>query len=131
MVQSASIVGGPLGYQGVQTLRTSDRTTAIAAEPAGNGEWRVTLDVEAQKYRADGSGKETEVPMNDFVQIGVFGDGIADPLYLQEHRIRSGRQRISVVVKGTPARAGVDPRLLLIDRNWSDNLRPVIVEQSR
>lgn len=31
MVQSASIVGGPLGYQGVQTLRTSDRTTAIAA----------------------------------------------------------------------------------------------------
>ncbi|MBW3670251.1 MAG: ABC transporter permease, partial [Acidobacteria bacterium] len=107
------------------------RTTAIAAEPAGNGAWRVTLDVEAQKFRADGSGKETEVPMHDFVEIGVFGDATADPLYLQEHRIRSGRQRISVVVKGTPARAGVDPQLLLIDRNWSDNLRPVIVEQSR
>ncbi|HYC91878.1 MAG TPA: M1 family aminopeptidase [Thermoanaerobaculia bacterium] len=107
------------------------RTTAIAAEPAGNGAWRVTLDVEAQKFRADGSGKETEVPMNDLVEIGVFGDATADPLYLQEHRIRSGRQRISVVVKGTPERAGVDPQLLLIDRNWSDNLRPVIVEQSR
>lgn len=112
------------------------RTTAIAAEPAGSGAWRVTLDVEAQKFRADGSGKETEVPMDDFVEIGVFGapkngKAIADPLYLQEHRIRSGRQRISVVVKGTPSRAGVDPRLLLIDRNWSDNLRPVIVEQSR
>ena len=68
--------------------------------------------------------------------IGVFGapkrgDANAGPLCLQEHRIRSGRQRISVVVKGTPARAGVDPQLLLIDRNWSDNLRPVIVEQSR
>jgi ABC-2 type transport system permease protein len=107
------------------------RTTAVAAEPAGNGAWRVTLDVEAQKFRADGSGKETEVPMNDLVAIGVFGDATADPLYLQKHRIRSGRQRISVVVKGTPARAGVDPQLLLIDRNWSDNLRPVIVEQSR
>lgn len=107
------------------------RTTAIAAEPAGNGAWRVTLDVEAQKFRADGSGKETEVPMNDLVEIGVYGVGIADPLYLQKHRVRSGRQRISVVVKGTPARAGVDPQLLLIDRNWSDNLRPVIVEQSR
>ena len=105
------------------------RTTAIAAEPAGNGAWRVTLDVEAQKFRADGSGKQTEVPMNDLVEIGVFGDAIADPLYLQKHRIRSGRQRISVVVKGTPARAGVDPQLLLIDRNWSDNLRPVIVER--
>jgi ABC-type transport system involved in multi-copper enzyme maturation permease subunit len=107
------------------------RTTAIAAEPAGNGAWRVTLDVEAQKFRADGSGKETEVPMNDFVEIGVFGDATADPLYLQKHRIRSGRQRISVVVKGTPSRAGVDPRLLLIDRNWSDNLRPMNVEQAR
>jgi hypothetical protein len=107
------------------------RTTAIAAEPAGNGAWHVTLDVEAQKFRADGSGKETEVPMHDLVEIGVFGDAIADPLYLQKHRIHSGRQRISVVVKGTPARAGVDPQLLLIDRNWSDNLRPVIVERSR
>ncbi|HUR80839.1 MAG TPA: ABC transporter permease, partial [Thermoanaerobaculia bacterium] len=107
------------------------RTTAIAAERAGNGAWRVTLDIEAQKFRADGSGKETEVPMNDFVEIGVFGDATADPLYLHKHRIRSGRQRISVVVKGTPARAGVDPQLLLIDRNWSDNLRPVIMEQSR
>jgi ABC-2 type transport system permease protein len=107
------------------------RTTAVAAEPAGNGAWRVTLDVEAQKFRADGSGKETEVPMHDFVEIGVYGNATADPLYLQKHRIRSGRQRISVVVKGIPARAGVDPQLLLIDRNWSDNLRPVIVEQSR
>ncbi|HEX6085331.1 MAG TPA: hypothetical protein VF266_12450 [Thermoanaerobaculia bacterium] len=107
------------------------RTTAIAAEPAGNGAWRVTLDVEAQKFRAGGSGQETEVPMHDFVEIGVYGDATADPLYLRKHRIRSGRQRISVVVNGTPARAGVDPRLLLIDRNWTDNLRPVIVEQSR
>lgn len=111
------------------------RTTGIAAEPAGNGAWRVTLDVEAQKFRANGSGKETAVPMDDFVEIGVFGapkngNAIADPLYLQKHRIRSGRQRISVVVKGTPAHAGVDPQLLLIDRNWSDNLRAVIVEQS-
>jgi ABC-2 type transport system permease protein len=107
------------------------RTTAIAVEPAGKGAWRVTLDVEAQKFRADGSGKETEVPMHDLVEIGVYGDATADPLYLQKHRIRSGQQRISVVVKGTPSRAGMDPQLLLIDRNWSDNLRPVIVEQSR
>jgi ABC-type transport system involved in multi-copper enzyme maturation permease subunit len=107
------------------------RTTAIAAEPAGNGAWRVTLDIEAQKLRADGSGKETEVPMDDLVEIGVYGEATADPLYLQKHRIRSGRQRISVVVQGTPSRAGVDPQLLLIDRNWSDNLRPVIVEHSR
>ncbi|HEX8153556.1 MAG TPA: M1 family aminopeptidase, partial [Thermoanaerobaculia bacterium] len=48
------------------------RTTGASAVPAGNGSWRVTLDVEAHKLRADGSGRETEVPMNDFVEIGVF-----------------------------------------------------------
>ena len=74
--------------------------------------------------------------MRDLVEIGAYGapksgDAIAGPLYLQKHRIRSGRQRISVVVRGTPAGAGVDPELLLIDRNWSDNQRPVILEQSR
>ena len=47
------------------------RTTAIAAEPAGNGAWRVTLDVEAQKFRAGGSGQETEVPMHDFAPVAA------------------------------------------------------------
>ena len=64
----------------------------------------------------------------------MFGDQPigADPLYLQKHRIRSGRQKnLPLVVKGTTGARGVDPQLLLIDRNWSDNLRPVIVEQSR
>lgn len=107
------------------------RTTAIAAEPAGNGAWRVTLDIEAQKLRAGGDGTETEIAMNDLVEIGVFGEQTADPLYLRKHRIRSGRQRISVVVNDKPARGGVDPQLLLIDRNWSDNVRPLIVNQSR
>jgi ABC-2 type transport system permease protein len=105
------------------------RTEAVSAEPAGAGAWRVTLDVEARKLRADGIGRETEAPMNDLVEIGVFAaakDGEeGEPLYLQKHRIRSGRQRVTVVVKGEPASAGIDPHLLLIDRNWADNVRPV------
>lgn len=111
-------------------------TKAAAAEPLGNGTWRVTIDVEAQKFRADGSGKETGTAMDDLIEIGVYGapkngDTLAEPLYLQKHRIRSGRQTISVVVKGAPARAGIDPQLLLIDRNGSDNLRPITISPVR
>ena len=69
----------------------------------------VTLDVVARKLRADSVGRETEVPMNDLVEIGVFapatGDGPGEPLYLQRHRIRSGRQTIRVSVPRAPARA--------------------------
>ena len=44
----------------------------------------MTLDVVAKKMRSDSAGKETEVPMDDLVDIGVFapgeGDGLRDPL---------------------------------------------------
>lgn len=49
--------------------------------------WLLTTDVVAKKMRADGIGKETEVPKDDVVDIGVFapgGDtGVGQPLYLK------------------------------------------------
>jgi ABC-2 type transport system permease protein len=100
--------------------------TKVIAVPAGKGMWRVTLDVDAHKLRADGNGRETEAAMNDFIEIGVYErEENTKPLYLQKHRIRSGQQRITVMVKGEPGRAGIDPDLHLIDRNWGDNVRAV------
>ena len=104
----------------------------------------MTLDVVAKKVRADSIGRETETPMDDFVEIGVFapgGDtGLGEPLYLKRHRIQSGKQTISITVlgepahaegsvadspkvrEGGPARVGIDPSNKLIDRNREDNV---------
>jgi ABC-2 type transport system permease protein len=94
----------------------------------------VRIDVVGRKMRADSVGKETEVPMDDLVEIGVFapgGDkGVGQPLYLEQHRIRSsGKQTISITVLspklregGEPARAGIDPWHKLIDREREDNV---------
>jgi ABC-2 type transport system permease protein len=107
-----------------------------------DGEYEVTLDVVARKMRADSVGHETETPMDDFVEIGVFasGDGLGVPLYLQRHRIRSGKQTIRITVPrpdgsgavspklrggGEPARAGFDPWRKLIDRERQDNVLDV------
>ncbi|HEX7183644.1 MAG TPA: hypothetical protein VF756_17545, partial [Thermoanaerobaculia bacterium] len=72
-------------------------------------------------------GVETKVPMDDLIEIGVFAtaeDGaLGEPLYLRMHRVRSGEQSITVTVPGKPARAGIDPRNLLIDVEATDNLR--------
>ncbi|MDQ2669075.1 MAG: hypothetical protein M3Y31_00445, partial [Gemmatimonadota bacterium] len=76
---------------------TSERAVA---EAAGNGDHIVTLDIVARKLRADSVGVETEVPMNDLVEIGVFAAGtegaVGKPLYLERHRIRSGRQTLRI-----------------------------------
>lgn len=64
-------------------------------------------------------GHETEVPMPDWLETGVFDEREQS---LQKRRVHSGQQTITVTVPRKPARAGVDPRHLLrelgeIDRN--------------
>jgi hypothetical protein len=47
-----------------------------------DGKFEVHLVVEAKKYRADGKGQEHQIPVNDYVDIGVL-DGDGRYLYLQ------------------------------------------------
>ena len=103
-------------------------TKQATAEQTAAGTWQVTLDVEAQQGRRRQRGRETEVPMNEWVEIGVFaaaepGEILGKPLYVQKHRIRSGKQTITVTVPSKPARAGIDPYHLL-DWEEGDNIEP-------
>ncbi len=100
------------------------QTDTARAARTQSGQWRVTLDVRARKTHADTTGKETEVAMNDLVDVGVYS---ADdrPLYLRKHRVHSGRQTITVTVPREPARAGVDPNQVLIETKREDNVRDV------
>jgi aminopeptidase N len=100
----------------------SVKTTSAAARRLGDGRYEVTLDVVAQKMRADSVGAETPTPMNDFVEVGVFAQGKEDPVYLTRHRIRTGRQTIRIIVPQAPSRAGLDPYGKLIERERDDNV---------
>jgi hypothetical protein len=97
-------------------------TERVTTEQTESGAWQVTLDVRARKVVADEAGVETEVPMDEWVQIGVFGpaeegEEVGKPLYVQKHRIRSGAQRITVTVPREPVLAGIDPYHLL---DWEE-----------
>lgn len=102
------------------------RTVKATMEPAAAGRHRVTLVVEARKLRADSAGRETEVPMDEWVEVGVrapYGEDKDGPmLYLAPHRIRSGRQVITVEVPATPGSAGIDPRRTLTERIRDNNI---------
>ena len=92
-------------------------TQRATAQQTAAGAWQVTLDVRARKVVVDEAGIETEVPMDDWVEVGVFDEG--EP-YLEKHRIRSGKQTITVTVPHKPTRAGIDPRHLLSDLSEED-----------
>ncbi|HEU4886444.1 MAG TPA: M1 family aminopeptidase, partial [Thermoanaerobaculia bacterium] len=98
------------------------KTQSAAARRLPDGKYEVTLEVTAQKLRADNIGVETPTPMNDLVEVGVFAPGKDDPLYLTRHRIRTGKQTIRIIVPQEPSRAGVDPYRKLIERERGDNV---------
>jgi hypothetical protein len=70
------------------------KTQSIPGRRPPDGKCEVTLEVMAQKLRANGVGVETATPMNDFVGVGFFAPRKNDPLYLTRHRIRTAKQRI-------------------------------------
>lgn len=105
------------------------KTESVIASEISPGKWKVKLDVKARKFTVDKKGVETDVPMNDWIQIAVY-DELANTkrdknLYLKQHRIRSGMQRLEIEVTGKPALAGIDPNSLLMDLKKYDNLSEV------
>ncbi len=100
------------------------KTKQFAATQTKAGNWEVTLKVQAQKVIVDSTGQENEVPMHDWLEVGIYeeGKGLDAPLYLQMHQIHSGEQAIKVVVPGKPDRGGIDPNHLMIDLRLDDNI---------
>jgi len=116
-----------------------EKITLVDAKATGattvkrpDGRYEVALDIEAKKLYADGKGVETEAPLDEPFDIGVFtaepgaaGFAAESVLYMQRRPIHTGKQRVTIVVDKLPAYAGVDPYNKRIDRNADDNVRKV------
>jgi hypothetical protein len=97
-----------------------NRATGASYRPLGNGQYEVTLTVNAKKSRADGLGAEKEVPLDEDIDVGVF-TAADTPLLLQKMRIKSGVSQLKLLVGAPPAKAGIDPLNKLIDKTPEDN----------
>ncbi|HEV7586988.1 MAG TPA: M1 family aminopeptidase, partial [Longimicrobium sp.] len=82
--------------------------------------WEVTLTVAAKKLRADSLGNETELPVRDWIDVGVYaGDSL---IYLARQRFDARRRILRVTLAQQPDSAGIDPQHKLIDRRVADNV---------
>lgn len=110
------------------------KVTSAKSRRVDGGQWETTLDVEARKLYADGTGRETATALNEALEVGVFS---AEPgkkgfrrdsvLAVELQSIRDGVQQVVVRSAAAPAFAGVDPYNKRIDRNTDDNV--VAVEE--
>ena len=104
-----------------------NKALKATATPAAGGKYKVQLTVQSRKVKADGSGNESPMPVNDLIDIGVF-TGKQDeekPLFLKKFRLTAPKQTFEIVVDRLPTRAGIDPYNKLIDRNSEDNMMAV------
>lgn len=111
-----------------------NRTESITSKKLAENEYEITLNISSQKLYADETGREENAKYEgDYIDIGVFaaedkdenGRTRTNPLYVQKHKIKPGQSTITVKVKGTPVKAGIDPYNKLIDRIPDDNTKDV------
>jgi ABC-2 type transport system permease protein len=113
-----------------------NKTNSFEFEKTDDGNYLVTLKVESTKVYADSLGNDTEIPVNDWIDIGIFtekfisGKKVEKPTYFQKHKITDKETILKIVVKDKPINGGIDPYNKLIDRNPFDNVNNDTTEPS-
>jgi aminopeptidase N len=104
----------------------ADAATAVRR---ADGRWDVTITIDARKVYVGTGGAETEAPLDERIEVGLFTDepgrdafDRSDAILLERRPIRSGRQVLRFTTDRKPRYAGVDPYNYYIDRESGDNV---------
>jgi aminopeptidase N len=110
----------------------SNRTVDAKYVQEGD-EYVVTLNTYSEKFRSDSLGKQTEIPLIDYIDIGVFAQTESEkvygtPLVYERVKITQAENTFTFRLKEKPYQAGIDPYNYLIDRLPDDNVKRVTEE---
>jgi ABC-2 type transport system permease protein len=108
-----------------------NRTDSATTAKLPNGGWSVHLVLRSAKLKGDSVGNTRNVPVADYVDVGIFGDRVAgqklgEPLLVKKVKITQAVTALDFVVPKEPRKAGIDPYNKLIDRTPEDNVLAVI-----
>lgn len=110
----------------------SNRTMDATYKKVGS-EYVVTLKTNSEKIRANSLGKETNIPIADYIDIGVFAKpendkNLGKVLVYKRLKINKKDNTFTFKTKELPYEAGIDPYNYLIDRIPDDNLKQLSEE---
>ena len=105
----------------------NNRMLEAKYKKVGN-EYEVTLKTVSEKFRSDAMGKETPIPVADYIDVSIFAkpaeDGILGKVLLRKRlKITKKDNTFIFKVKELPEEAGIDPYNYLIDRIPDDNIK--------
>jgi ABC-2 type transport system permease protein len=104
-----------------------NRAVSATWQETPDHKYKVVMHVKSRKLKANGDGAETEVPLHDLIEVGVFSGATnhEQPIHVEKRWITQADSTIEFVVDTKPTRAGIDPYNKLIDRNPEDNMTDV------
>ena len=105
----------------------SNRALDVRYKKIG-AEYEVTIKTSSEKFASNDLGKETSVPIADYIDIGIFGPStgngaLGKPLVYERVKITKKENTFIFTTKEKPVKAGIDPYNYLIDRVPDDNVR--------
>jgi ABC-2 type transport system permease protein len=107
-----------------------NKADSATATKRPDGTWGVHLVLRAKKLKGDSLGATRDVPVSDYIDVGVFGAHVAgqklgEPLLVKKVHITENVTTLDVVVPKEPLKAGIDPYNKLNDRTPEDNVTSV------
>jgi hypothetical protein len=95
-----------------------------SSKALANGNYQLSIKLATQKYEADTEGLLQPTPINDWIELAVYGmdtGGKEVMLYRQMHKFDKPTSDLTLNLDNKPTRIVIDPSFVLMDRNLNDN----------
>ena len=107
-----------------------NKADSATATKRPDGQYDVHLTFSAKKMRSDSVGNLTDIPVADYIDVGVFGapepgNQLGKPLAVRKVHVTGPATTVDFLVRERPLKAGIDPYNKLIDRTPEDNVMAV------
>jgi len=115
----------------------NNAVTEATARMEADSTWTVEVLITAEKMHSDSLGRETPVPMADWMDVAVMPrarigkdkEKGSEPLEQRRVKLRTGENRLSFRLDERPGAVVIDPGHLFFDRLPADNRKKVEVPE--
>lgn len=100
-------------------------------EKIGKNSFQVNVDLTTKKFEIDSLDKETIIPINDWINIGIYGKdhvGRDSLIYLKKYQFLVKETSLNINLDQLPTKVVIDPQKILIEEDYMDNARLLLLK---